>query len=482
MDITTLNLSTIGIAFSVFILFYLHKRRQTLDSLNGPRGEGYILGVEHLLRTQSQVGDLTFAWLKHYGPTYRIPGCFGQTMLVTADPRAIHHVLHANVNLAKKWYAEIDKGTKTLDVIPWFHKVTLDVIGESSFNYRFDSLENKPNEILKTLNALDNFGMSVSRSQIIVQSLLRYIPSWFYTFQHKFFPSAIEEIATRYLRVSNEKAREVMRVNGLSFDGENQGTGKEKDVLSVLVKANQAEDPRKRLTEGEVLSQISTLIQAGHHTTGYSLSWVLYEMSRHPEDQEKVFQEIKALSGAQQDNALKYEGMEWLTCCVKEGLRLHPVLPTLSREAAVNDIIPLEVPVVGASGQVLTKVPVSKGQRVIIDIAGYNRLERVWGHDANEWNPSRFMKQDAANPERDVSVGMTGNILSFSGGPKGCIGFRFALMEIHALLAGLIERFEFRLPKGVDIKRGNTALMIPQVKGREENGAGLVLEVKARCS
>ena len=35
------------------------------------------------------------------------------------------------LQLAEKWYAELDKGTKTLDVIPWFHKATLDMIGES---------------------------------------------------------------------------------------------------------------------------------------------------------------------------------------------------------------------------------------------------------------------------------------------------------------------------------------------------------------
>ncbi|EEB98243.1 hypothetical protein MPER_02287, partial [Moniliophthora perniciosa FA553] len=78
--------------------------------------------------------------------------------------------------------------------------------------------------------------------------------------------------------------------------------------------------------------------------------------------------------------------------------------------------------------------------------------------------------------EMSVQVGMIANILSFSGGPKGCIGFRFALMEIHALIAGIIERFEFSLPEGIEIERASIGLMVPQVA----NEPRLPLNMRAR--
>ena len=54
-------------------------------------------------------------------------------------------------------------------------------------------------------------------------------------------------------------------------------------------------------------------------------------------------------------------------------------------------------------------------------------------------------------------------------------------MEIHALLGGLIERFEVRVPKGMDIRRANMGMMIPipEIDG-EEVSPGLILDVKAR--
>ncbi|KAK7030981.1 hypothetical protein VNI00_010208 [Paramarasmius palmivorus] len=536
MGLTYVDIGAAGVALSSFLLLYILNRRKRLDFLNGPEGEGYLFGVEYLLRTEQHVGDLTFRWIESFGPTYRQPGSFGQPKLITADPRAIHHILHAKVNeypeardvrrilelifgrgvlwavgeehrkhrrvlspafsinhlksfgmlfeehvakLSEKWNVELAKEVEMFDVIPWLQKVTLDIIGESSFNYHFDALENKPNELTKALKDLDELhAASPSRAQVLAVCMLQYIPPWLSAWQNQHFPTPVEKIAKRYLELSNEKAREVMHDSGLSFELSSEVeelllTGKERDVLSVLVKANRAEDPRKRLTEDEVLSQMSTLIQAGHHTTGYSMAWILYELSRHPEDQDRVYREVKERS----DHG--YDSLEWLGCCVKEALRLHPVLSILFRESAVYDSIPLEIPVIGSSGQEVTEVPVIPGQRIIIDIASCNRLESVWGPDANEWNPARFLKEN--DLQRDTSVGMTGNILSFSGGPKGCVGFRFALMEIHALLGGLIERFEFRVPNGMEFRRANMGMMLPvsEIEG-EEVCPGLILDVKAR--
>uniref|UniRef100_A0A0W0F7E9 Cytochrome p450 n=1 Tax=Moniliophthora roreri TaxID=221103 RepID=A0A0W0F7E9_MONRR len=553
MGITLVDIAATGAALISLTLLYLLNRRKNLNFLRGPEGDGYLLGVEYQLRTEQEVGDLTFKWAKEYGTTYRMPGCYGENILATADPRALHYILHQNVveyptssdvrrifelmfgrgvlwavgdehrkhrrvlspafsinhmktfspifqkhvsHLADKWNTELAKGTQTLDVIPWFHKVTLDVIGESSFNYHFDALDNKPNELTETLRELENLGASPSPASVLIQASLRYIPSWFSNFQHRYFPAPVEKIADRYLTMACEKAREVMRESGLSLEGDSEDekaeemvlTGKEKDVLSILVKANRAENPRKRLTEDEVLSQMSTLIQAGHHTTGNSLAWIIYEFSRHPEDQEKIFKEIKAIRDKTGNNgefmAQDYDSMEWLTVCVKEALRLHPVLPQLLRQAQYHDSIPLEFPVISSDGKTITEVPVKPGQQIRLDIAIdvlLYRLESVWGPDANEWNPSRFLNE--RETEISVQVGMTANILSFSGGPKGCIGFRFALMEMHALLAGIIERFEFSLPEGIDIKRANIGMMIPRVEPKDgpiQKEPKLPLNLRAR--
>ncbi|EEB91587.1 hypothetical protein MPER_10031, partial [Moniliophthora perniciosa FA553] len=296
MDLTFVDIAATGAALISLTLLYFLNRRKNLNFLRGPEGDGYLLGAEYQLSMAQQVGELTFKWTKEYGVTYRIPGCYGENILATADPRALHHILHQNVveypmasdvrrifelifgrgviwvvgdehrkhrrvlspafsinhmktflpsfqehvsHLADKWNAELAKGTEMLDVIPWFHKVTLDVIGETSFNYHFNALENKPNELTETLKDLD---LSPSPASVLIQASLRYIPSWFSNFQHRHFPTPVEKIADRYLTMACEKAREVMQENGLTLESGDENkeaeemvlTGKEKDVLSIL--------------------------------------------------------------------------------------------------------------------------------------------------------------------------------------------------------------------------------------------------------
>ncbi|KAL0562506.1 hypothetical protein V5O48_019581, partial [Marasmius crinis-equi] len=104
-----------------------------------------------------------------------------------------------------------------------------------------------------------------------------------------------------------------------------------------------------------------------------------------------------------------------------ETLRLHPIVPELIREAQIDDAIPLDHPVTDASGNVLKEIPVAKGQRIITSIVCYNRLKDIWGEDADQWNPERFL-----NLKTPTTLGVFGNLMTFSGGVRGCIGWRFA--------------------------------------------------------
>ena len=60
----------------------------------------------------------------------------------------------------------------------------------------------------------------------------------------------------------------------------------------ILVRANASENPRYRLTEEEMVSQMSALTLAGHETTANTVTWLLYELAKHPEFQDKLRVEI----------------------------------------------------------------------------------------------------------------------------------------------------------------------------------------------
>jgi hypothetical protein len=140
------------------------------------------------------------------------------------------------------------------------------------------------------------------------------------------------------------------------------------------------------------------LLVAGHDTTASSLSWLLYELSKHPQDQRRIRDEIKtarASAEARGDDDLlpsDFNNMDFTNAVIKvcpphvsdiffsssfvsqEGLRLHPIVPTLVREADADDVIPLSQPIETKSGKIINEIPVSKGQGITASICTYNRL------------------------------------------------------------------------------------------------------------
>ncbi len=58
---------------------------------------------------------------------------------------------------------------------------------------------------------------------------------------------------------------------------------------------------------------------------------------------------------------------------MQETLRLHPILPVLTRDAATDEAIPLSIPVESSTGEMLTHIQVSKGQLVLLPLSVYNR-------------------------------------------------------------------------------------------------------------
>ncbi|KAF9257540.1 cytochrome P450, partial [Marasmius fiardii PR-910] len=469
-----------------------------------------LLGLEHDLRVKKVEDDL-YKWSKEYGTAYKLPGCFGGNILMISDPRAIHCILQESVNdfplpadfrkrieiffgkgvvwaigvdhkrhrrilgpaftinhtrkflplfqshvniLSEKWNSELQGGKKIIDIVPWLQKAALDIIGESVFDYHFDALQDKPNELTETLHDLEKLGLNNSPTITLVQGILRYIPAVLVGFLSNI--PAFEDFLTLSNRMS---------------------------PINSIVRANRAQDPRKRLSEHEMLSQISTLIQAGHHTTGYAVSWILYELAAHPKDQMRVYEEIRRtrVRTSGDFTASDYDSMSYLTCVIKESLRLRPPVPILEREASKNSILPLDFAIISVDGKTIEAIPVIKGQRIQVNVSGYNRLEEVWGKDANTWNPGRF-DETAPDPKLQTQVGLFGNVMTFS--EVLCFPGYFTLISFPSIVTGLLERYEFSIPPGVEIEGGNlgsTALIAPIVKGKEMKGPQAPLMITPRC-
>lgn len=67
------------------------------------------------------------------------------------------------------------------------------------------------------------------------------------------------------------------------------------------------------------------------------------------------------------------------------------------------------------------------------------RDPKIWGDDAEEYRPSRFLGENA---ESDATID---GFVPFGAGVRSCVGKRFAQMELSAILAPMLYRFNFAI-------------------------------------
>ncbi|KAG6823565.1 hypothetical protein H0H93_003423, partial [Arthromyces matolae] len=80
---------------------------------------------------------------------------------------------------------------------------------------------------------------------------------------------------------------------------------------------------------------------------------------------------------------------------------------------------------VSASSSLLIFYRIAKGETLLIPIAAINRDKTIWGDDAHEFRPERW---ETVPEEANRIPGVWGNVLTFLGGPRACIGYRFSLV------------------------------------------------------
>ncbi len=177
------------------------------------------------------------------------------------------------------------------------------------------------------------------------------------------------------------------------------------------------------------MSQMATFLLAGHETTASSMTWLLYHLARHPEYQQKMRDEIHAIRarvterGDADFSVADLDAMTYCLAAMKEVLRLEPIAYMLGRVASRDEVLPLASPITDADGEVMSEVPVPKGTNIIISIWAYNRLPSIWGPDADEFNPHRFIDHEKTGA---TYVGVTSNLMTFSAGMQACLGWRFS--------------------------------------------------------
>lgn len=190
------------------------------------------------------------------------------------------------------------------------------------------------------------------------------------------------------------------------------------------------------------------ILFAGHDTTGHCMTWLLFELSRHPKFQTELQQEVdgffNALGGREPTYA-DLSKMPFLDRCITETLRLWNSVPNGTfRQLQFDDDIK------GESGMAVT---LPKGTLVNVLTWSRHRNPDLWGADADLFNPHRRFE-----PEELTSVGkadaatnpQSARFSPFVHAPRSCLGRNFAQMEMRLIIPHLVRKFEFSLAPPYD--------------------------------
>jgi cytochrome P450 len=201
-----------------------------------------------------------------------------------------------------------------------------------------------------------------------------------------------------------------------------RGGDRGEDVLSLLIDAH--DEDGESLTDQQIRDEVMTLLFAGHDTTTSTIGFMFYELARHREIAAALRDEV---TGEPPDAETLMSGqLKLLEMVVDETLRMYPPAWVGARKS----IEPYEF-----AGQM-----VPGGAYVNYSSWVSHHLEHVFPRP-HEFRPERFAPETKAKLPKGAYV-------PFGAGSRICIGMRFGQLEVKAIAAALLRRFEFELAPG----------------------------------
>ncbi|KAJ7603884.1 cytochrome P450, partial [Mycena polygramma] len=277
------------------------------------------------------------------------------------------------------------------------------------------SLEDLGEDFVENNIELCELTATQSKTQLLADGIAAHFPVWLWD-ALMFLPTTSAKVLRRQRYLSDRLGRRVVREK---MDAVAKGLEINNDVYSRLLNP---EDGTRKLSEADVVAQTSLVVIAGQETTANTLSFALLELARSPDVQNTLRLEIQSMLGAGGSNG--YDNMPLLNAVIKETLRLYPAIPLSDKIALEDTVIPLSEPITTATGERMSQIPVRKGQIVTVAAASYQRINSRWGEDADAFNPSRWL--DGTVHLEGETLSPYANLLSFNGGPRICLGWRFA--------------------------------------------------------
>ena len=187
------------------------------------------------------------------------------------------------------------------------------------------------------------------------------------------------------------------------------------DLLDMLLQSRY-EDNGQPMSNQQVLDEAIILFVAGYETTANTLAWCFHSLRENIEVQERVTQEAK---GSKEFSMGQLMQPDYLGQVLDETMRKYPAAWILDRVALEDDSV--------------DGVEIRKGDLVGLYVYGTHRNPQFWP-EPDKFDPDRFL------PELKKSYASY-SFFPFGGGPRMCIGYHFAYMEMKIAVTEFMNRF-----------------------------------------
>ncbi|KAF2666146.1 cytochrome P450 [Microthyrium microscopicum] len=183
-----------------------------------------------------------------------------------------------------------------------------------------------------------------------------------------------------------------------------------------------------------VRDQFLNLLLAGRDTSGSLLCWIFYALSREPGLFKMLKEEMEGLLGEDRErkpSKSELGRMVLLDQFMTETLRLFPPVPINGRFCKNATTFPR-----GGGEDGLSPMLVPKGTLIALSTFATHRSTDLYGEDAGKFSIERW--NDNVVNERMVDW----SFHPFIGGPRKCLGERFALDQAKYLTCRVLQHFE----------------------------------------
>lgn len=310
----------------------------------------------------------------------------------------------------------------TIDMQDHLMKTTMDSIFKVGFGFELNTLSGSDESSIQFGKAFDEANSLVYHRYVdIFWQLKRYLNI------------GSEAKLKRNIQIINDFVMQLIHQKREQMKNGRDYKTKE-DILSRFILASE-KDP-ETMNDRYLRDIVLNFLIAGKDTTGNTLSWFFYMLCKNPIVQDKVALEIKESVGwVKEDNIENFtaklnEGatdkMHYLHATISETLRLYPAVPVDGKMADEDDVLPNGYRVI-------------KGDGINYMIYAMGRMTYLWGEDAEEFRPERWLVNGVFQQESPYKF------VSFNAGPRICLGKDFAYRQMKIMAATLIHFFRYKL-------------------------------------